>query len=132
MLGLYDNCKGTRMAIGWMTILSNVPWSDVISNAPAVADGARKLWKKVASRASTATNTPVSSSGATPEEQIANLQVRVDELHAQMLAASEVVQSLAEQNAQLIARVETNRRRMLALLICNVGVVVFAIITWLR
>ncbi|WP_306607366.1 hypothetical protein [Azonexus sp.] len=120
------------MAIGWMTILSNVPWSDVISNAPAVADGARKLWKKVASRASTATNTPVSSSGATPEEQIANLQVRVDELHAQMLAASEVVQSLAEQNAQLIARVETNRRRMLALLICNVGVVVFAIITWLR
>ncbi len=132
MLGLYDNRKGTRMAIGWMTILSNVPWSDVISNAPAVADGARKLWKKVASRASTATNTPVSSSGATPEEQIANLQVRVDELHAQMLAASEVVQSLAEQNAQLIARVETNRRRMLALLICNVGVVVFAIITWLR
>lgn len=132
MLGLYDNRKGTRMAIGWMTILSNVPWSDVISNAPAVADGARKLWKKVASRASTATNTPVTSSGATPEEQIANLQARVDELHAQMLAASEVVQSLAEQNAQLIVRVETNRRRMLALLICNVGVVVFAIMTWLR
>lgn len=132
MLGLYNNRKGTRMAIGWMTILSNVPWSDVISNAPAVADGARKLWKKVASRASTATNTPVTSSGATPEEQIANLQARVDELHAQMLAASEVVQSLAEQNAQLIVRVETNRRRMLALLICNVGVVVFAIMTWLR
>ena len=119
------------MAIGWMTILSNVPWTDVIKNAPAVADGAKKLWKKVGSKASTATTTPVAG-GATSEEQIANLQARVDELHAQMLAASEVVQSMAEQNAQLIARVETNRRRMLALLICNVGVAAFVIMTWLR
>ena len=119
------------MAIGWLTILSNVPWSDVIKNAPAVADGAKKLWKKVGSKASTATTTPVAG-GATQEEQIANLQTRVDELHAQMLAASEVVQSLAEQNAQLIARVETNRRRMLVLLICNIGVAAFVIMSWLR
>lgn len=119
------------MAIGWMTILSNVPWTDVIKNAPAVADGAKKLWKKVGGKASTVTTTPVAS-GATAEEQIASLQARVDELQAQMLAASEVVQSLAEQNAQLIARVETNRRRMLALLVFNLGVAALALVAWLR
>ncbi|MDP3225514.1 MAG: hypothetical protein Q8M96_20455, partial [Rubrivivax sp.] len=32
------------MAIGWMTVLKLVPWGDVIKNAPAVAEGARKLW----------------------------------------------------------------------------------------
>lgn len=119
------------MAIGWLTILSNVPWSDVIKNAPAVADGAKKLWKKVGGKASTASSPPVAEP-ATPEDRIANLQARVDELHAQMLTASEVVQSLAEQNAQLIARVETNRRRMLALLVFNIGVAALAVVAWLR
>jgi hypothetical protein len=131
MLGLNDKHKGIRMAIGWLTILSNVPWSDVIKNAPAVADGAKKLWKKVGGKASTASSPPVAES-ATPEDRIANLQARVDELHAQMLTASEVVQSLAEQNAQLIARVETNRRRMLALLVFNIGVAALAVVAWLR
>ncbi len=127
MLGANDKRKGIRMAIGWLTILSNVPWTDVIKNAPAVADGAKKLWKKVGGKASTASAEP-----ASPEDRIANLQARVDELNAQMLAASEVVQSLAEQNAQLIARVETTRRRMLALAIFNVGLAALAFITWLR
>lgn len=119
------------MAIGWLTILSNVPWSDVIKNAPAVADGAKKLWKKVGGKASTASSPPVAEP-ETLEDRIANLQARVDELHAQMLTASEVVQSLAEQNAQLIARVETNRRRMLALLVFNIGVAALAVVAWLR
>lgn len=96
------------MAIGWMTILSNVPWSDVIKNAPAVADGAKKLWKKIGSKSAADPGTP----DASPEAQLATLQARVEELHAQMQAASEVIRSLAEQNAQLIARVEKSRRRL--------------------
>ena len=31
------------MAAGWFSILQKVPWSDVLVNAPAVAQGARKL-----------------------------------------------------------------------------------------
>jgi hypothetical protein len=121
------------MAIGWLTILSNVPWSDVIKNAPAVADGAKKLWHKVGGKASStnASSEPIAGNAA-PEDRIAHLQARVDELHAQMLTASEVVRSLAEQNGQLIARVETNRRRMLALLIFNIGVAALALVAWLR
>ena len=35
------------MAIGWLTILKSVPWTEVIKNAPKVAEGARKLWNAV-------------------------------------------------------------------------------------
>lgn len=39
------------MAIGWLTILKSVPWAEVISNAPKVAEGARKLWNAEIGRA---------------------------------------------------------------------------------
>ncbi len=121
------------MAIGWMTILANVPWTEVIKNAPVVADGARKLWKKVGGRATgpASASAPVAQPG-TPEEQLAQLQARVDELHGEMLAASEVIRSLAEQNAQLVARIESNRRRTLALIVLNIGIATVALLAWLR
>ncbi|MDX9706055.1 MAG: hypothetical protein RBT86_00585 [Azospira sp.] len=116
------------MAIGWMTILSNVPWSDVIRNAPAVAEGAKKLWKKVGSNAGKGNVVD----GGSPEERIAALHARVDELQAQMLASSEVIQSLAEQNAQLIARIESGRRRLALLVLLNLLVVGIALAVLLR
>lgn len=119
------------MAIGWMTILSNVPWKDVIDNAPAVADGARKLWEKVGGKASTASSTPVAANTST-EDRVVQLQARVDELHGQMLATSEVLQSLAEQNAELIVRIERNRRRLVGLAIFTFGVAALALAGWLR
>ncbi|MCA1938318.1 MAG: hypothetical protein LDL29_06560 [Dechloromonas sp.] len=119
------------MAIGWMTILSNVPWSEVIKNAPVVADGARKLWNKVGGKG-TASESAAPVPTASPEERLAELQARVDALHAQMLTASEVIASLAEQNAQLVARIESNRRRTLALLIINIGVAGLALTAWLN
>lgn len=117
------------MAIGWLTILSNVPWSDVIKNAPVVADGARKLWQKLGSRNSAATG---GAPAATPEERLATLQVRVDEMQAQLQNAGEVIQSLAEQNAQLIARVEKTRRRLLLLALANAVTAAVALAAWLR
>lgn len=117
------------MAIGWLTILSNVPWSDVVKNAPVVVDGAKKLWKKVSGKTSPASSLPIDG---TPEGQLAALQLRVEELHGQMQAAGELIQSLAEQNAQLIVRVETCRRRLLALAVFNIVVAAFAVAAWLR
>lgn len=116
------------MAIGWMTILSNVPWSDVIRNAPAVAEGAKKLWKKVGSDAR---RDKLTDDGS-PEERIAALHARVDELQAQMLTSSEVIQSLAEQNAQLIARIETGRRRLALLVFLNLAIAGIALTVLLR
>lgn len=120
------------MAIGWATILSNVPWSDVLKNAPAVADGAKKLWQKVGRKGASASTGVDVPADATAEERLARLQARVDELGAQMQASGEIIQSLAEQNAQLIARVETSRRRLLALALFNLVTLAVALAAWLR
>lgn len=116
------------MAIGWLTVLKLVPWGDVIENAPKVAQGAKKLWNTVGKK-------PASSpaEGFTPTQagqgalsghdaavaalqvQVAELQLATADLHQQMVESSALIQSLAEQNNQLIQRVEVNRKRVLLL-----------------
>lgn len=123
------------MAIGWMTILQNVPWSDVIRNAPAVAEGARKLWRKVGGKGGEEDSGIATSEGGAElsvEARVAQLQAQVEALQGQMLASSEVIQSLAEQNAQLIARIEVNRRRLLWLAVGNVLALLVALAAWLK
>ncbi len=108
------------MAIGWLAILQNVPWSEVINNAPKVADGAMKLWNTVARKSFGPEVAEASAEPATsPESRIAELENRTvaleadaADLHEQMLASSELIKALAEQNAQLIQRIEHNRVRM--------------------
>lgn len=114
------------MAIGWLTVLKLVPWGDVIENAPKVAQGAKKLWNTVGKK-SVPTTAPASTPVAPRQDtldgqdaavavlaaQVAELQVATAELHQQMLESSALIQSLAEQNAQLIGRVEVNRKRVL-------------------
>lgn len=112
------------MAIGWLAVLKMVPWRDVISNAPAVADGAKKLWKSVAKKSPpSAVGSASSAPRIVSESQaVMLLQARVDalealttDLHSQMLASSELINALAEQNAQLVKRIEVNRVRLLGL-----------------
>lgn len=109
------------MAIPWLAVLKSVPWGDVISNAPKVADGAKKLWSAVSKRpaAQEAPAAPPAASAATDSDAIAALHARLAamesaaaDLHSQMLASSELIQALADQNAQLIKSVEANRARM--------------------
>ena len=109
------------MAIGWMTVLKLVPWGDVIENAPKVANGAKKLWQSVGKKPVPAAPVPPvpDTLGSAPpavaalQAQLSELQVAVADLHQQMLASSELIQSLANQNTQLIKRVEANRVRLL-------------------
>lgn len=108
------------MAIGWLAVLKIIPWADVISNAPVVADGAKKLWNAVAKKPALAdltadSDTVLSSEGlaiSAVAERIAKLETAVSDLHGQMIASSELIKALAEQNTQLINRVETSRLRM--------------------
>ncbi|MEQ1806764.1 MAG: hypothetical protein ABL900_15415 [Burkholderiaceae bacterium] len=106
------------MAIGWLSVLKAVPWTEVISNAPKVADGAKKLWNSVGKKAQPPAADAVPSS-ATDEDKSGALQARLSalegatrELHEQMLASSEVIKALAEQNAQLVAGIEAARVRL--------------------
>lgn len=109
------------MAIGWLALLQSVPWSEVISNAPKLADGAKKLWnavgRKPAPPTATDTGTRPAAASASPtlaalQDRIVTLEAAVSDLHGQMLASSELIKALAEQNAQLVRRIETHRRRL--------------------
>jgi hypothetical protein len=110
------------MAIGWLTVLQSVPWGEVISNAPKVADAAKKLWKTTSKEPpapeatpTAAAQAPMSSEAqaiAALESRLVSMEVAAADLHAQMMASSELIKALAEQNAHLIARIEANRVRV--------------------
>ena len=125
------------MAIGWLTVLQSVPWTEVISNAPKLAEGAKKLWNKAASNpAPQEAPEPAAAPTASPESQaIAALEVRAKameaslaDLHGQLLASSELIKALADQNAQLVARVEANRVRVLWLSVATGVIALIALL----
>lgn len=108
------------MAIGWLTVLKVVPWTDVITNAPRIADGAMKLWRAVgkgprqAEPTATAGRTsrqPGGASLAELEGRLAAAEASLAELRGQMLASAEIIKDLTEQNTRLIERIEANRAR---------------------
>ena len=110
------------MPISWLAILKIVPWGDVISNAPKVADGAKKLWKSVAKKQPAAelqtaseqlTPLPEAQSITLLQTKLAAVEAEVSELHSQMLESSKLLNALADQNTQLIKRLAINRIRVL-------------------
>lgn len=118
------------MAIGWLTALQIIPWSDVINNAPKVVDGAKKLWGAVGRKSSRAdaqaSSAPKTIAGL--EAQIVALETSVSDLHNQMLESTELIKSLTEQNAQLVQRIEKNRVHMLWLCAATAAALLAALI----
>lgn len=123
------------MAIGWMTVLKLVPWDDVIANAPQVVEGARKLWKTVArSPAPEPAQAPEAHEAAVaPAPELATrgelqaLATQLSALHEQMAESSALIEALADQNAQLIRQIESNRVR-LGWLMAAVGLLTAALL----
>lgn len=109
------------MPIPWLVVLQSVPWTDVIRNAPKVADGAKKLWntvnRKAPAQESSAAEkeTPLANDAASIallQKRVAKQETAIAELHEQMRASSELIRALAEQNTQLVERVEAIRVRV--------------------
>jgi len=109
------------MAIPWLAVLQSVPWKDVINNAPKVADGAKKLWNSIGKKShATGADAPNEHTTVSPEAktisalqtQLTAVKASLADLHEQMLASSELIKSLADQNTQLIKRIELNRVRV--------------------
>lgn len=122
------------MAIGWMTVLKLVPWDDVIANAPQVVEGARKLWKTVArSPAPAPEPDQAPETAAAPASELATrselqaLAAQLSTLHEQMAESSALIEALADQNAQLIRQIESNRVRLGWLLVA-VGLLAAALL----
>ena len=110
------------MPIPWLAVLKIVPWTEVITNAPKVVDGAKKLWNSVSDKpavqAPPAGSSDLAAAGsesaasARLQARIAALEATGADLHSQMLASTELIRSLAEQNAQLVKGIEDHRVRI--------------------
>ena len=131
------------MAAGWLSLLQKLPWSEVLVNAPAVAQGARKLWGTVAGKvADPAPEVPPATQADAPAADPAFASrvdldaaiVRIDaaeaavaDLRRQLLVSSELLSQLAQQNAQLIEQVQALGLRLRWMAAGLVGIAITAI-----
>jgi len=101
--------------------LKTVPWSEVISAAPQVATGARRLWDTVNRKPGAVDPaTGLSPEMAAQEDDIIGLLIarseqndaELNDLRNQMRSASELIANLADQNAQLIAKMDVQRQKL--------------------
>jgi hypothetical protein len=129
------------MPIPWLTVLSNVPWKDVISTAPKVAEGAKKLWKSVGKKSGAAEVDGASEEylASAENQTIATLDARIHGLKADvaalnqaMLSSSELIKALAEQNTQLIRSIEIFRGRVLRLGLVTIIAMIVALLALYR
>lgn len=103
------------MAISWVTALKLVPWGDVIQAAPSVLKAAKGLLKKDSEQAldaaeqaafpDAATPALASNSGELALQQVAQLEARVQQLEAAQRASHQVLEKMAEQQAQIVKTV---------------------------
>lgn len=117
------------MAVGWMSALKLVPWGQVIEATPQIAQAARKLINSTGKAQAAPPQTPHRDGTA---EQLAALQGRLALLEEDQHASAALIQSLAEQNAQLVRAVDGLRRRSVQLLLacCGLGVCTLALLAW--
>ncbi|MBK6852951.1 MAG: hypothetical protein IPG93_15305 [Burkholderiales bacterium] len=102
------------------TVLSNIPWGQVVDNAPKLADGAAKLWNLIArKKAGTApevgAKVVVGAAPSDPEvlrQRLVAMEEHIVRLEEQMGASAELIKALAEQNTQLVNKIELNSVRL--------------------
>jgi hypothetical protein len=101
------------MAVGWIRAIRAVPWNEVIAAAPVVVGGAKKILtalqkKERADRAASRVNP---SSPPPNDPELRALHRRIVDLEGDLVDATQVLNHLADQHAQLVIAVEALRRR---------------------
>ena len=117
------------MAAGWVTALKLVPWSKVIEATPQIAQAAQRLMG-AANRTATPASAP--SPGQPQSDVVELLRARIVALEEDQRASAALIQSLAEQNAQVVRAVEMLRVRQQRLWI-SVGMlaaVIVGLLAW--
>jgi uncharacterized coiled-coil protein SlyX len=96
------------MAAPWSSLIGAIPWSEVINHAPRIAQGARKLWKNVKGEADADGADNAHAPGTPPqaEDPVMLLLQRIDHLEQTQAASAELLAQLAQQNAELVQRLE--------------------------
>ncbi|MBB5390792.1 hypothetical protein HDC89_000945 [Herbaspirillum sp. SJZ102] len=112
-----------------MSALKLIPWGDVVQATPGIVRGARDLWsrtRRAKSESDAHDGTPLAPGDT------AQLAARIEQLEAEQLEASRLINTLAEQNAQLVATLDAVRRRTRALMAGCVLLAVGLAALWLR
>ncbi|MET0350388.1 MAG: hypothetical protein ABW067_11410 [Rhizobacter sp.] len=103
------------MALGSLiTALKVVPWGDVITAAPAIVKGARKMFSRTEDEPA-----PVVPPGADPHERLRLLEARLQEMAEREQASAKLIEALAEQNAAVVGAINVLRARARWLLAIN-------------
>ncbi|HQR52927.1 MAG TPA: hypothetical protein PLZ79_06630 [Burkholderiales bacterium] len=89
-----------------------MPWTDVVAAAPVVLGTARKmvaaLQRKIRAEQAAA---PEAVAPAVGGPQLHALHERIVELETDLVSATEVIRSLADQHAQVVATLEALRQK---------------------
>ena len=100
------------MAAGWIAALKLVPWGDVIEATPQILQAAKKLLGTTQNAAAGALEGGAGGEPAMPVAlQLQHLRDRVAQLEREQQESAVLIQSLAEQNAQVVRAVEVLRQR---------------------
>ncbi len=92
--------------------LKSLPWSTIISNAPLIVDGAKKLVSLVKSKPATEGIPPAPDTFAgDPRSEVGALLARVRRLEEEQRQAAELVRAMAESQAQMTEVLEALRAR---------------------
>lgn len=127
------------MAISVLTAFKIIPWSDVLTAAPYIVQGAEKLWSVIVRKPAPQADNERVEKEASQAQVLAALDARLHalelqnaELHKAVLQSSELIKSLAQQNIQLVRVVDILRVRTRILFgFCGVlGVVAVTCLYW--
>ncbi len=122
-----------------MGSFKTIRWTKVLSVAPSIVDGAKKLWSSVTRKDALVQKPliPLDEKAYSPdpaispiEAQVHALELRAAQLGEEMVLSSGIIDKLAEQQSQLVQAVEVLRVRTRALLwLCGVlGLAVIVLI----
>ena len=123
------------MAI-WMTALKIIPWGDVLESAPHIVKAAKHLFSTTKADADSFSNNPNSPTGddvANLDKRTRLLEARIVELSHEQESSTELIKSLAEQNALIVEAIEVFRLRVKILLIGCISLVgvLAGLVLWL-
>lgn len=103
------------MAIGWLTALKVIPWSDVIEATPGIVKGARKIFTR-----GQQADVPVAGApGAAAPDRVTQLEAALAQLREQQQASAQLIETLAEQNARIVEAVQILRVRTRLLMVVS-------------
>jgi hypothetical protein len=104
------------MGLNWIAAFKLIPWANVAAATPDILKGAKNLWSRTKKSAAAKREGEIADFGYDGSlASINRLVARVDELEIEQRSASDLINALAEQNAQLVAAVSVLRTRTRAL-----------------